>query len=99
MPLYRIVKYRSRQRRIGAPLDEHIQKCLGLVRAAGSDHRHAHRARKLPPLSARSNPLRVPSRSIEVSKISPAPRDAPSLRPCNRILPVESRPPRTNASQ
>ncbi len=36
-------------------------------------------SRRRPRSSARSKPLRVPSRSIEVSKISPAPRDAPSL--------------------
>ena len=39
-------------------------------------------------VSARSKPLRVPSRSIEVSRISPAPRAAPSLAHSTASRPV-----------
>ena len=50
-------------------------------------------------VSAKSNPLRVPSRSMEVSRISPAPQDTPCCAHSTASRPLVSRPPRTKASQ
>src|SRR6266567_367149 len=50
-------------------------------------------------VSGRSNPCRVPSRSIDVSKISPAPSDTTSCAYSMASIPVELRPPWVKISQ
>src|SRR5204863_2837402 len=49
-------------------------------------------------VSSQSKPSPVPSRSIEVSRISPAPRSSASFAHCAASRPVETRPPETKAS-
>ena len=50
-------------------------------------------------VSARSKPSFVPSRSMLVSRISPAPRSAPSRAQATASLPVGVRPPCTKTSK
>src|SRR5450432_2938807 len=49
-------------------------------------------------VSSQSKPIPVPSRSMDVSRISPAPRDSASLAQSTTFLPVDLRPPATNTS-
>ncbi len=86
-----------RQCCIGLTVQQHLGKMSAHSRTAGSDHRNlhsfAHRA-----VSSQSKPARVPSASIEVSSISPAPRDSASFAQSRALRPVAFRPPSTNTS-
>ena len=75
-----------------APASTAGAKSLERAGAAAGDQRHADPART-PRISARSKPSRVPSASIEFSRISPAPSSAARRAHSTASMPVPCRPP------
>ena len=86
------VEDRRRQHGIGAALEDALDEVVERADAAAGDHRHADgvddRARQL-----EVEALPVPSRSIDVSRISPAPRLVASAAHAMASMPVGVRPP------
>ena len=77
------VEDRRGQHRVGAGLDR-LREVLERARAAGGDERDRH-ARADACSIARSNPALVPSRSIDVNRISPAAGILRSARPVDGV--------------
>ncbi len=92
------VEDRSREHCVRPALDDRSGHVLRRPRASRRDDRHID-PRLTARSRARSNPERVPSRSMEVSRISPAPSSTTRSAQATASRPVGSRPPRTTTSQ
>src|ERR1700730_6809268 len=88
------VEDRRRQHRGRMPLADAFHQMIEITYAAGGNHRDAHAL-----VSGRSKPCLVPSRSIEVSRISPAPSETTSWAYSTASIPVALRPPWVKISQ
>ena len=82
----------------GAAFDDPVCEVVQGTDPTRSDDRDRDRAQTAP-VNARSNPSRVPSRSMLVSRISPAPSSAMHPHQATASSPVARRPPWVNTSQ
>ncbi len=92
------VEDRGGQHGSGVAVADAVDEMIEIADAAGGDHGNGTLS-AIARVSGMSKPCRVPSRSIEVSRISPAPSETTSWAYSIASMPVELRPPWVKISQ